>query len=589
MLAVFAILLSQCANPVMPLGGIKDEIPPEMVGSHPEQFAVNFTGRLISIEFDEFIRFEKINQQALISPPPLTNPEFRIKGKSVQVRFNEDLKPQTTYTIFFGNAIVDLTENNPIEAFTFVFSTGNVLDSMSLAGNVKYAMNNKLADGAYVFLYRNDQDTIPVDSLPFKIKPYYVARVNVNGDFQFQNLRNEPYNMFVLEDKNSNFIYNKGSESIGFANDLVFPEYVKALPMDTTKKVALPKPAAQKNITTAPEIAKPKVPKSDSTLFIGRKKHELVLFPEPDSTQKLLRGELVHKGLLRFAFRYPATKVEVTALRSLPESFGLTKYYTPNYDTLLWFFRDKVIDSLQILVKQDTLIQDTLKLSLSPRTPTSAKRSTKNELKQNVLTFNSNVVNRALEAGEKLILTFSEPVLQYQMRDSSRFIAKTDTVYNTVNFKKIDTIGLQYMLDVENFVPDVSYHVLAPDSVFFGLNNTVNDTISIGFKIPAPSEYGQFFMKLEANENQLLIVQLLNQKEDVLRQKFMKGSSKIVFENLRAGKYMLRAIFDNNNNKRWDTGSLTKRIQPEKIVYFDKEINIRPNWEVEEEWDLRQK
>jgi len=188
----------RCANPVMPLGGEKDFTPPKVVHSTPERNATNFKGRTVSITFDEFVKFEKINQQSLISPSPPTKPEYRIKGKSVLVKFNEALFDETTYTLFFGNAIVDLSENNALEGFNFVFSTGPVLDSMSLAGTVVQAFNRKPAEGSFVMLYRMQHDTIPLDSLPFKIKPYYVARTDKQGRFRFSNLRNDPYYLFAI-------------------------------------------------------------------------------------------------------------------------------------------------------------------------------------------------------------------------------------------------------------------------------------------------------------------------------------------------------------------------------------------------------
>jgi hypothetical protein len=309
-LIVVSLFLSKCANPVMPIGGEKDTTPPRVIRSVPENYSVNFDGKLISIEFNEFVKLDKINQQALISPPLQTNPEYRIKGKSVQVRFQEDLKENTTYTVFFGNAIVDLTENNPLEAYSFVFSTGSILDSMSMAGNLQFAFNRKLAEGAFVLLYRDEIDTIPADSLPFRVKPYYVARADKKGDFRFRNLRNEPYRMYALEDKNSNFLYDKGGEAIGFVDELVLPEYVGSSNKSVDDLMLVDTISLADSLTES-EIFALSGKLADSIFISKHKKHQISLFYEVDSTQRLLRAEAVRKGLLRFAFRYPASKVEI--------------------------------------------------------------------------------------------------------------------------------------------------------------------------------------------------------------------------------------------------------------------------------------
>lgn len=593
---LIAGFLSRCANPVMPIGGAKDTTPPTVLNSNPGNYSVNFSGRVITIEFDEFIKLDKINQQALISPPTETNPEFRLKGKSLQVRFEEDLRPETTYTIFFGNAIVDLTESNPLEGFNFVFSTGSVLDSMSLAGNVRFAFDEKAGEGIYALLYRDVLDTIPVDSLPFKRKPYYVARADKKGVFRFRNLRNEAYLMFALEDKNSNFLYDKGGEALAFTDLLVKPEFIADnRRMNKSEEDTLGHLMhddhdllEETDVKTKDSLMRVSDKIADSLDFMKLAKHDLSLFYEIDSTQRLMRSETVKKGLLRFAFRYPASLVEVEPLEILPDSFGLIRQYSRYADTLNWHFRDNVLDSLKITVKFDTLINDTLHLALTPRSGGVQKRSSKDVQKEGVLTFSSKAEGRKLDIGDKLLLNFTEPVIHYQMRDSNRFIANEDTLYNQLKFIKFDSIGLQYLLDVPDFEPEKSYSILFPDSVFFGLNGAVNDTIDLKFRVPAVSDYGNMFLEIVNENKESLIVQLLGQKENVLEERFVNATEKLVYNNMKPGKYRVKAIFDRNNNKRWDTGDWTKRIQPERVAYLLKELEIRPNWDLEEVWDINE-
>lgn len=600
LLLATVLLLARCANPVMPLGGEKDTTPPIVTESVPENYAVNFTGKTITISFNEFVKLDKINQQALISPPLNENPEYRIKGKSVQVIFPEKLRENTTYTLFFGNAIVDLAENNPLESFSFIFSTGPVLDSMSMAGNLQFAFDNKLAENAFVLLYRDEHDTIPLDSLPHLIKPYYVARADKKGDFRFRNLRNEPYHIFALEDKNSNFLYDKGGEAIAFADSMIFPLYVGKPTKQLSVSDSLMQADLLESIIDSTQIdslqqamamADSLLPltgkQADSVFSAKHKPVNLRLFYEVDSTQRLLRAEVTKPGLLRFAFRYDARAVQVEPMEALPDSLHLLRQYSKNADTLWWYFRPGVLDTIRLTVVYDTLIHDTLQLAMQPRQAATQQRGRKESSTETGLNFTTAVQGRRLDIGKPLIFHFSEPVIHYQMRDSSRFIAGEDTLYNSLAFVKHDSIGLQYRLDWPSFEPEKSYGLLFPDSVFFGLNGNINDTTALNFRIPGLSDYGNLIVDLSIPEGESLILQLLTTQEAILEERLIEKSGRQSWELIKPGKYKLKAIHDRNGNSRWDTGKLSQKLQPEKVSYFSKEIEIRANWDLEESWEIQ--
>jgi hypothetical protein len=573
-IAGLLLLAAQCANPVMPLGGEKDFSPPKLVHSVPASNAVNFKGRTVTLTFDEFIKLDKINQQSLISPSPPTKPEYRIKGKSVQVKFLEDLFDETTYTLFFGNAIVDLTENNPVEGFNFVFSTGPVLDSMSLAGSVVHAFNRKPAEGSFVMLYRIPHDTIPIDSLPFKVKPYYIAKTEKQGRFRFSNLRNEPYYLFAIDDKNNNLLYDKGSESIAFADSLVFPVF-KGRPMADTAADTV---TSAKGLMRQRQIA-------DSIYYASMPLINIRMFSEVDSTQKLLRADVPRQGLLRFAFRYPAHNIDIRSTDSLPDDFGLIKTASIKGDTLLWFFRDGKADSLKLYVAQGEKVTDTLRISLKPRQQTT-RRSGQTE-KPNELQITTNISSQRLEPGSTLQLRFSEPVVHYAMRDTNVLFRDKDTLYNVLKFKQSDKAGLMYELVAPVPAINENIRMIIPDSVFFGLNGTVNSKIELAFKIPPPTEFGNFKITIAELPGSPIILQLVDPKDDVVREMTISTAGTYAFELLRQGKYRLKAIYDANKNGRWDTGDLVKRKQPEWVVYLEKDLDVRPNWDIEEDWKIK--
>lgn len=602
---LLSFVLQQCANPVMPKGGPKDEIPPSVVEAKPANRSVNFKGKTIEITFDEFVKLSNTQKEVLISPPLNKNPGYRLRGKTLQIKFEEALAPETTYTIFFGDAIGDLTENNPISGYSFVFSTGPVLDSMSIEGLVNNAYDLVPPEAAFVMLYDRAPDTIPVDSLPYLLRPLYVARTDKEGHFRLANLKNMAYKIFVISDMNSNFLYDMPGEKIAFLDTLIVPIYQEPPVHDSVKalsdslliladslnslnrdslEMVFQRDAISDSVLAAvgDSLVADSVilPPIESALDL-----RLFMFAEQDSVQRLLRAELVRKGLLRFAFRYPVTEIEIEPLHALPDSFNLIDYYTKSRDTLFWYFNPAISDSLFLSVKLDTLVLDTLKLSLVEKKKQSGKRKKEEEtLKVDRLSITNNAKGRRIDLPAKLFLNFDEPITEVNMRDTTWLIIDQDTIFNRLRFVKIDSVGLKFALDTL-LNAESSYTIRFPDSVFFGYSGKTNDTTQINFNVPAEDQYGHLYVDFAIpDSSKQYIVQLMNEKEIVLKQLVVTASQRMHFPYLLPVKYLIKIIEDRNFNRRWDTGDYLKNQQPERVNYFPKEIEIRANWDVEESW-----
>ena len=151
-LVTLAFILANCARPGSPGGGPKDTQPPQIIKSEPPNYSTHFSADRFRIDFDEFIELNNINQSILISPPMKEMPDFKPKGKSLLVKFEEPLKENTTYTLFFGDGIVDITEKNVVTDNTYIFSTGDRVDSMSMEGIVVNALDQKPVADVFVML-----------------------------------------------------------------------------------------------------------------------------------------------------------------------------------------------------------------------------------------------------------------------------------------------------------------------------------------------------------------------------------------------------------------------------------------------------
>jgi len=208
------IFLTRCANPVTPQGGPKDIHPPKIIAYEPPNLTSHFQSRRIKITFDEFVQLKDVRNQITISPPLLPKTDFSLHAKSLLVKFNDSLKTNTTYSITFGEAISDLTENNILHNFIYVFTTGAYIDSLTLQGKIIDAYNLTPQKDVYAMLYVNENDTLPFDSLPYCVRPYYLAKTNENGEFIFHNIRNVLYKLFALKDMSGDFLYNLATEKV---------------------------------------------------------------------------------------------------------------------------------------------------------------------------------------------------------------------------------------------------------------------------------------------------------------------------------------------------------------------------------------
>lgn len=217
-LLVITALWAQCANIGNPEGGPRDLSPPEIDSSESTpNLQLNFDPAAsktdIVLRFNEWVKLEDAFKQVVVSPPLQYTPRIELKGKGIFVRFDprEQLKANTTYTINFGNAIKDITENNPVRDLRYVFSTGDIIDTAYIGGKLADAYTGETKENMIVMLYENQHDTVV-----YKERPIYFSRTDKNGHFLIRNIKDTVYKIFALEDANSNYLYDQDKEIIAF-------------------------------------------------------------------------------------------------------------------------------------------------------------------------------------------------------------------------------------------------------------------------------------------------------------------------------------------------------------------------------------
>ena len=579
-LLLMAFFAQQCANAVAPTGGPKDNTPPRVVEAVPVNQSINFSGKKIEITFDEYITLENANQNVLISPPLSEKPDIKLKNKTVVVKFKENLAPNTTYTINFGPSIKDLHEGNPFKDYVYSFSTGDHIDTLAIAGKVLKADDKKPAEEVYVGLYAADRDNL--DSLPMSVAPNYITKTDKEGRFSLNGLADKKYLVFALKDVNANLYYDLPNEEVAYLDTLVQASCLQkpALPsVDSTMRDSLAMDTVVKVIDTVVFETKTTTMYDQNALNLT-----LYMFTEVDSTQVLLEKKLVEEGLLRFVFRHPAQNAAIMTPEMLPDSFNLVTRHSAAYDTVWWYFTPNVKDSLWVQVKYDTLINDSTRYSLKFK-----DKKIRNK-KPETLKVRNNLKGRdGLIPGEDLILTFSEPIVRYAMRDSSVFQCDTLIYYDTLAFEQVDDQGLKYRL-TNPISTDYRYGFEVPDSVFFGIRGRTNERIKTDFHVLNDDEYGNIYITVVPPKGmKQVIVQLTDESGNVLKEQLVSQKEEVMFDFLMPAKYKLRAILDADGNGKWSTGNYHRHTLPETILEYKDVLEIRAGWDIdlEDAWELK--
>ena len=594
-----AFIAQRCANEVAPTGGPKDETPPKVVGTMPENHSINFSGKKIELTFDEYVTLENANQNVLISPPLSEKPDIKLHNKTVVIKFKKPLAENTTYTINFGSAIKDLHEGNVFENYVFSFSTGDHIDTLCIAGKVLNASDKKPVEDAYVSLYAADRDHL--DSLPMTTIPDYITKTDKEGHFRLDGLADKNYLVFALKDVNSNLYFDQPNEEVAFLDSLVPASYPmkpkpqiadSLLSVDTLLINDSTLVLNDSTLTIPSDSLSQIIADSIDTTATGHLEERtfdqnalnltLYMFMELDSTQMLLEKKLVEEGLLRFVFRHPAKDAIVTTPEILPDTFNLVTLHSKEYDTILWYFTPNVKDSLWVQVKYDTIINDSTRYSLKFK-----DKNARNRRPEILKVTNNTIIQGGLKDDEDFILKFSEPVAIFQMRDSAFLKRDTLITYN-IDFEQADEYGLKYRLkyDIE---ADTNYHIEIPDSVFFGIRGHTHEAIKADFHRMKDDEYGNIYITVVPPEGlRQVVVQLTDESGKVLKHEIITKTQEVMFEHLAPAKYKLRAILDTDSNGKWSTGNYHRLLLPETVIEYKNSLDLKAGWDIDlsDPWEL---
>lgn len=525
---ILAFVLLQCAKRGTPSGGPKDTTPPVQVKAEPEGFSTNFTAKKFRIYFDEYIKLQNTQDQLIISPPlqylPLIQPQGSA-SKYVEVRIKDTLPENTTYTFNFGQSIVDNNENNPASFLSYVFSTGDYLDSLTLSGNVVDAFNRTPDNFISIMLYAID--TAFTDSIPFKSPPTYITNtLDSLTTFTLQNLKEGSYRLLAIKDEGKNNLFDQAEDKIGFVLDTI------TLPTDSI--------------------------------------YTLRLFKEIRDFD-LIQPSLASGNRIVFGFYGADEKLVIRTLSDLPDTLRTMIAREPGKDTLNYWFTPPMPDSIVFEVRNDARQYiDTFTVKSRSLGPDSLRLDPSH--------------SRRINLQEEFSIASNTPLIK---ADTSRIqIINQDSVlvpFEAVLDTTKNAVGFKFEKDANS-----SYTVrLLPETVADFLGGT-NDTLFYTISTGSLADYGNLTMNLTGTLDAPVIVQLTDERGTLKREVYRDSLGRVEFNTLEPAIYRVRAIIDENKNRKWDTGSYLKKLQPEAVIYYPQTIDVRANWELEQTFNLQE-
>ncbi len=525
-LSFISLALLQCAKRGSPTGGPKDVQGPVLLKAEPENLSVNFEGNKIRLYFDEYIKLEKLQEQLIVSPPLKYLPQITPQGgtaKVIEITLKDTLQENTTYTLNFGQSIVDNNEGNPNSFLTYVFSTGSYIDSLQLQGAVKDAFNKTPDDFISVMLY--GIDSTYNDSTVYRRPPNYITNTLDSAViFSLKNIKEGNYALFAIKDVAKNNVFDQNTDKIGFVADTI------SLPTDSI--------------------------------------YLLNLFKEiPNYTVSV--PSFAAKNKIIFGYYGIGTDIQIKPLTPLPDSVRTMVLKERDKDSLDFWLTPFEADSIIFTVANEKLkIIDTFTV-----------KTRKVGVDSLVLTPN---FRGAYGFRDRFHVAVNTPITQM---DTTKFdIINQDSLAVRLGLT-LDSLDNKIDFDFEA-EPNEKYSIaLYPGAItdFFG---ETNDTLSYTLTTKSLADYGNLRMTLAGNVSYPLIVHLTDEKGKIKREIIAEESAVFEFNSLEPGKYLVRVIFDTNENRKWDTGNYLLRIQPEKVSYYPKVIDMRANWEVNESFTI---
>ncbi len=588
-----------------PDGGWYDETPPSVMACMPDDGATNVNSQKVVIYFDEFIKLENAQEKVVISPPQLEMPEIKATGKRIIVELKDSLKPNTTYTIDFSDAITDNNEGNPLGNYTYSFSTGDGIDTMEVAGYVLEAQTLEPVKGILVGLYANMADSA------FQKEPMLrVSRTDSRGRFVIKGVAHGQYRAYALQDADGDYVFNQKSEKLAFSHDIFVPSAKPDVRQDTIWRDSL-------HIDD--------IIQTGYTHFLP---DDIVLraFTEKQTDRHLIKRERANPERLNFYFTYGDSIVPQLEGLNFDSTDAFLTEHTEMRDTITYWLRDTTLinqDTLLIATRYHTtdtlgqLVWEADTFEMLPKVPYERRLKEKKKAQEKW----EKQQERAKKKGKPVQTEPPTTHLDVKITMNDLTPESLARIVFPTPMAVIDTTAMHLYMKEDTLWTDVGLHIQPYDGYhhynagdvkrYYTLRPANNDglwqlnheysleidsaamTDIYGYsnkalkqstKLKAEDDYTSITIHLTGTGSAPWVVQLLDGGDKVLKEVVCRQHT-AEFKYIKPATYYLRAFEDANDNGIWDTGSYSDDLQAETVCYYPEKIECKAKWTVEKDWN----
>lgn len=594
---VIAVLVASCARMGQPDGGWYDEVPPRVVGATPGERATKVNQQKLEIRFSEYIKVDNPTENIIFCPPQLEMPEIKATGKSVKIELKDTLMPNTTYTIDFSNAISDNNEGNPMGNYTYVFSTGEQIDTLEVSGYVLEAETLEPVKGSLVGLYSNLEDSA------FTTQPMLrVGRTDGDGQFRIRGIAPGKYRIFSLMDSDGDYKLSQRGEMLGYSHDIIVPTCKPDIYQDTiwmdSLRISDIKRVPYTHFLPDDVCIRAFTQKLTDRYLIKTERQNpekfSVYFSTPSDTLPKLRA---------LNFNDSAAFVIETSEQIDTITYWLKDTTLVNQDTLRVEMTYSMTDSLGAMIEQTDTIDLLPKISYEKRQKLKAdkieewtKKAEKERKKgreprerhpDSLALKTEIVIPSKMAPNQNITLRFETP-LQKLDTAAIHLYSKIDSLWY-VSPMEIVTEGLPprtYMIKGE-WRPGIEYSLEIDSAAFTDIYGTVSDPVTQGVKIASEEDFGSLFVNMRGirNDSAQVIVEMLDKSGNMKAQSIAQDGT-AEFYYVQAGEYYLRCIIDANRNGKWDTGDYDLDLQPEEVYYLPESVECKEKWDITKDFNI---
>ena len=597
LLAVSCWLLTiGCARMGQPDGGWYDDTPPRVVGATPADKATNVKAKKVNIWFNEYIKIQDAQNKVIVSPPQLEQPEIKDAGHRIIVELKDSLKPNTTYTIDFGDAIVDNNESNPMGNYTYSFSTGDRIDTMEVSGYVLDAADLEPIKGIQVGLYDDLSDSA------FKTKPLLrVSRTNGSGRFVIKGVAPGEYRVYALQDMDGNYFFNQKSEMMAYTHQTFKPSAAPDVRQDTIWRDSL-------HIDNIQQVKYTHFYPDDIILLAFQEvMTDRYLLKQPERTD-------ANHFTIYFSYGNPqlpqikglnfnaedAFILEASAKKDTL-TYWLKDTTLVNQDTLRMELSYLMTDTAGVLYTQVDTVDVLAKTSYEKRQKERKKAieewtKQQEKLKKRGEPYDSIMpvdplrviyhVPQQMDPDFRVTFEMPTPLVQCDTSDIHLY-TKIDTLWYRTPFEfyRKDSTLRTYEFIAE-WQPDTEYSLEIDSAAFVDIYGLASSPYKQGIKVRSMDEYATLLFQLSGVSDSTIVVELLDKSDKPIKTVRADRSGYAEFFYLKPNVYYARAFVDRNGNGKWDTGDYDKDMQAEEVYYYPRNIECKAKFDVTLAWNL---